>query len=127
MQLHIKAIRRSSLRTFRYLHFRHWARDLPFLQRSTERLALSLVAERGSYRQLLLRSRWHSRESLLAIHQIADVQHEVGCHPGISMNVRHRVEQAAQLRMLGDVFLDVLQPLASGLQCLLELQTGFDL
>src|SRR5664279_4203179 len=86
-----------------------------------------LVAVRGCYRQLLRRSYRHARQAFLAVHQIVDVQYEIRCYASVTMNVRHRIEQVAQFRMLGNVVLDVLQPFAGGLQRLLEFHAGLDL
>src|ERR1022692_4366567 len=125
VQLNIKAIRRGSLCTFQYLHFRHRANVLPsFLSFNREN---QLVAVRGCYRQLLRRSHQHARQAFLAVHQIVDMQHEIRCYPGVPMNVRYRIEQVAQFRMLGNVVLDVLQPFAGGLQRLLEFHASLDL
>src|ERR1017187_5728419 len=125
VQLNIKAIRRGGLCNFQYRHFRHRANVLPsFLSFNREN---QLVAVRGCYRQLLRRSHQHARQAFLAVHQIVDMQHEIRCYPGVPMNVRYRIEQVAQFRMLGNVVLDVLQPFAGGLQRLLEFHAGLDL
>src|SRR5208283_2887127 len=61
-------------------------------KRPAKKSNLPLIAERRGYGQLLRRSHRHSCETLPAIHQIVDVQHEIGCDTGVSMNMRHRVE-----------------------------------
>src|ERR1017187_4005391 len=125
VQLNIKAIRRGGLCNFQYRHFRHRANVLPsFLSFNREN---QLVAVRGCYRQLLRRSHGHARQAFLAVHQIVDMQHEIRCYPGVPMNLRYRIEQVAQVRMLGNVVLDVLQPFAGGLQRLLEFHASLDL
>ena len=61
------------------------------------------------------------------IHAIADVQNELRRRSRDARPVRDVVKRPAQLRMLGDVVLDVLQALARGPQGLLEFRLGFGL
>src|SRR5271156_7130491 len=63
-------------------------------------------------------------ESCALIHAIAHVQHELGCRSRNAFTMRDVIERPAQLRMLGNVFPDLLHGLARGFQTLLEFGLG---
>ena len=74
------------------------------------------LCDRQFFLPHLLAHRGHALHARLAVHQVAHMKHEVRRRAGYAVNVRNRVEQAAQLRMVGDISLNVFQPLAGGLQ-----------
>src|SRR5690348_7705450 len=63
-------------------------------------------------------------ETRARIHAIAHVQDELGGGSGNSWPMGHMIERPTKLRMLGNIALDVVQPLARGLKSLLEFRLG---
>src|SRR5579862_6525064 len=86
-----------------------------------------LVAECWCSLQFARRRYRNTRQLLLPIHQVIDVEHEVRGHARRSMTMRHWIEDAAQLGMFCDVALDVVQTFTRRLQHLVELHARLHL
>src|SRR5207248_6813502 len=51
--------------------------------------------------------RSHPMQLLAAVDQVVDVEHELCRHAGHALVMRHGIEQLPQLRMVGDIALDL--------------------